>query len=134
MRWTSSRVEITVSYVNDFLIRISRCLISFKSLRWKSDAREVTIAVLIARILPQLPVCRVNDLLNVVLLMSFIDNDVNTLIRVLKLVSREDIHLLQLGVQHIASVYSYYRFNRSMTSIPTSMHVLPDGDAINMLG
>lgn len=57
----------------------------------------------------------------------------NTLLRVLMKVPKEDLQALQYGVQNVANVYSFYSVNTSMVEIPTAIHTYPSGGAIKQL-
>ena len=65
---------------------------------------------------------------------SFQDgNYVNPLIQILRGVSQGNIEALRAGVESAAPKFRYYRLNSSMTDIPTSTRLIPQGGAIEML-
>lgn len=55
---------------------------------------------------------------------------VNPLVQILERISRANIEYLQRGVTAAAPFYRFYSMNASMTAIPTSQHVFPDGGAM----
>jgi hypothetical protein len=59
--------------------------------------------------------------------------NINTLIRILEKISLDDYQKLYEGVTRTSKYYRYYKYNESLTYIPSSQHKIPDGGAIDTL-
>jgi hypothetical protein len=58
---------------------------------------------------------------------------VNPLVQILKLIPKQDIEHFQNHGNKAANFYRYYAMNKSMNSIPTAHHILPDGGAMEIV-
>lgn len=58
---------------------------------------------------------------------------VNPLVQILKQIPKEDILYLEEGVNHAAPFYRYYSLDKRMSAIPTVLHTMPTGGAIDVL-
>jgi len=58
---------------------------------------------------------------------------VNPLVQVLQRIPKQDITALRSAIHVAAPYYRYYRMNKSMHTIPTAQHMLPDGGALTAL-